>query len=209
MTYRPPYFRVDDRATLLSLIASHPLAMLITAHDGDLSLTHLPFLARIEDDAVVLEGHIARANDQWKHDPSAALTAFRIAQHYISPTWYPSKRTNPRTVPTYDYVAIEARGPLRFIHDAEWLYAFTRRLTESQEPRVGGTWSVDDAPADYLEAQVKAIVGVEMRVETLIGTFKLNQNHPQENIESVIASLEALDTPDAVALAAFMRGASL
>lgn len=208
MTYRPPYFRMDDRAALLQLIAAHPLATFVTAHDGDISLTYLPMLARVEDDALLLEGHVARANDQWKHEPSAAVAAFRIASHYISPTWYPSKRTNPRTVPTYDYVAIEARGPVRFIHEPTWLAAFTRRLTESQEPRVNGTWSVDDAPADYLEAQVKAIVGVEMRVETLIGTFKLNQNHPRENIESVVASLEALGTADASALASFMKDAS-
>ncbi len=206
MTYRPPYFRVDDRETLLRLIAAHPLAMLVTAHDRDISLTHLPLLARVDVDTLLLEGHIARANDQWRHEPSTSVAAFRLAQHYISPTWYPSKQTNPRTVPTYDYVAIEARGPVRFIHDAAWLHAFTRRLTETQEKAVGGTWSVDDAPADYLEAQVKAIVGVEMRVETLTGTFKLNQNHPRENIESVIASLEALGTPDASALASFMKG---
>lgn len=205
MTYRPPYFRIDDRTELLHVISAHPLAMLVTAHDGDLSLTHLPLLARVEDDAVFLEGHIARANDQWKHQPSAAVAAFQIAGHYISPTWYPSKRTNPRTVPTYDYVAVEARGSIRFIQDAQWLYAFTRRLTESQELRVSGTWSVDDAPADYVESQVKAIVGVEMRVETLTGTFKLNQNHPRENIDSVIASLEALGTADSAALASFMR----
>ncbi len=205
MTYRPPYFRVDDRAPLLTLIASHPLAMLVTAHDGDLSLTHLPMLARTEGDSLLLEGHIARANDQWKHEPSTALAAFLIAQQYISPTWYPSKPTNPRTVPTYDYVAIEARGSVRFIHDEQWLYAFTRRLTESQEARVGGTWSVDDAPADYLESQMKAIVGLEMRVESLIGTFKLNQNHPRENIDNVAASLDALGTDDASVLASFMR----
>ena len=196
---------MDDRAALLQLIGEHPLATLITSHDGVISLTHLPLLARIVDDSVVLEGHIARANDQWKFSPSDSVAAFRIVGHYISPTWYPSKRTNPRTVPTYDYVAIEARGPVRFIHEEEWLRAFVRRLTESQESRVGGTWSVDDAPADYLDSQIKAIVGMEMRVEMLTGTFKLNQNHPHENIENVIASLEALGSPDATVLADFMR----
>ncbi len=205
MTYRPPYFRVDDREALLRLIEAYPLAMLVTTHDSDISLTYLPLLARADGDVLLFEGHVARANDQWKYAPTAAVAAFRIAQHYISPTWYPSKVTNPRTVPTYDYVAIEARGPVRFIHDAPWLHAFTRRLTEVQEARVNGTWSVDDAPADYLESQVKAIVGVEMRVEMLTGTFKLNQNHPRENIENVIASLEALGTPDASVLASFMR----
>ncbi len=197
---------MDDRATLLQLIAEHPLVTLITSHAGTITLTYLPMLARVIDDTLLLEGHIARANDQWKHEPSDSVAAFRIAGHYISPTWYPTKQTNPRTVPTYDYVAIEARGPVRFIHDERWLRAFVRRLTESQEPRVGGTWSVDDAPADYFTSQIKAIVGVEMQVETLIGTFKLNQNHPRENIENVVASLEALGTRDALTLAEYMRG---
>jgi transcriptional regulator len=205
MTYRPPYFRMDDRAVLLPLIAEHPLATLITSHDGRISLTYLPMLARVVDDGILLEGHIARANDQWKFAPSDSVAAFRIAGHYISPTWYPSKETNPRTVPTYDYVALEARGPVRFVHDEEWLRAFVHRLTESQESRVGGTWSVDDAPADYFASQIRAIVGVEMRVQTLIGTFKLNQNHSRENIENVIASLEALGSRQASVLAEFMR----
>jgi transcriptional regulator len=207
MTYRPPYFRVDDRETLLKLIAAHPLAALVTAHDGTLSLTYVPLLARSDGGELLLQGHIARANDQWKHEPTAAVAAFKIAGHYISPSWYPSKRTDPRTVPTYDYVAVEARGAVAFIHDEEWLRSFVRRLTESQEPRVGGTWSVDDAPAEYLNSQLKAIVGIEMRVESLTGTFKLHQNHPQENVESVTASLAALATPEAVTIAAFMREA--
>jgi transcriptional regulator len=204
MTYRPPYFRLDDRARLLELIEAHPLATFITAHDGDLSLTYAPLLARVENDQLFLEGHIARANDQWKHRPSAAVAAFRIAGHYISPTWYPSKRVNPRTVPTWDYVAIEARGAVRFIEDREWLYAFVRRLTDSQEPRVNGTWSIDDAPADYIESQLRAIVGIEMQVDSLIGTFKLNQNHPEENLQSVAAALRELATPEATALASFI-----
>ena len=208
MTYRPPYFRVDDPAKLLALIAAHPLATVVTAHDGDLSLTYAPLLARTEGETVLLQGHIARANDHWRHDASAAVAIFKIAEHYISPTWYPSKRADPRTVPTYDYVAVEARGPIRFIHDEAWLAGFTRRLTESQEPRVHGTWSVDDAPADYLKSQLQAIVGLEMRLESLTGTFKLHQNHPKENIESVIASLEALGTARAAEIASFMKEAN-
>ena len=198
---------MDDRATLLSLIASHPLAALITPDADDIALTYIPLLARFESDKLLLEGHIARANDQWKHGAIRGVAAFQLAGHYISPTWYPSKQMDPRTVPTYDYVAIEARGPIRFVHDEEWLHSFVRRLSESQEPRVGGTWSVDDAPADYIASQINAIVGVELTVDSLIGTFKLNQNHPEENVASVVASLAALDTMEATTLARFMNEA--
>ena len=205
MTYRPPYFRVDEQATLLELIAQHPLAALVTAHDGDLSLTHLPLMARHDGERLLLEGHIARANDQWKHVPSAAVAIFKIAAHYISPTWYPSRHRDPRVVPTYDYVAIEARGPVRFIHERAWLETFTWRLSEDQERRYGGTWKPEDAPSDYMDAELQAIVGVEMTVEQLLGTFKLNQHHPHDNRLEVKTQLERENTGAASELASFMR----
>lgn len=205
MTYRPRYFRNDDPAMLLSYLAEHPLATLVTTHDGQIELTHLPLMASSGKNGLVLEGHIARANDQWRYAATAAVAIFRIAGHYVSPTWYPSKRNDPRTVPTYDYVAIEARGPVRFIHDRDWLATFVSRLSDDQEARVGGTWSVRDAPESYIESQLHAIVGVEMRVESLTGTFKLHQNHPAENIDNVERELRALDTPESVALAKLMN----
>jgi transcriptional regulator len=94
---------------------------------------------------------------------------------------------------------------VRFIHDAQWLRDFVSRLTNSQEARVGANWTIDEAPADYIESQLKAIVGVQLRVESLTGLFKLNRNHPAENIATAIAGLEALGTPGAAAIAAYMR----
>lgn len=205
MTYRPPSFRIDDPARLLPLIADHPLATFVTTSLGELFLTVAPMRAREEHGELYLEGHIARANDQWKHVPESALAAFRIAEHYISPSWYPSKRTDPRAVPTFDYVNVEARGAVEWIHDEQWLLKFLRELSVVMEQRVGGTWSMDDAPADYLSSQAKAIVGVRLRVESLAGTFKLNQNHSDENIENVVAELRKLNTPNARLLASFMN----
>jgi transcriptional regulator len=205
MTYRPPHVRADDPSLLLPLIADHPLATLITVSGGEVAVTYLPMLARKEGAAILLEGHIARANDQWRGGDGNAVALFRAADHYISPTWYATKRTSGRVVPTFDYVAVEARGPARFIHDTQWLRDFVSRLTQVQEARVGADWSIDEAPADYMESQLKAIVGVEMRVESLIGLFKLNRNHPAENIATAIAGLEALRTPQAAAIAAYMR----
>ncbi|HVA27779.1 MAG TPA: FMN-binding negative transcriptional regulator [Candidatus Baltobacteraceae bacterium] len=205
MTYRPPYFRIDDPKRLLPLIAAFPLATLATSANDAIALTHLPLLALQEGDALRLQGHVARANGQWKTPASSAVAIFRIADHYMSPTWYATKARDPHIVPTWDYVAIEARGSVRWIDDRHWLADFVRRLTDSQEARIGSNWSVDDAPAEYLESQYGAIVGVEMRVDSLIGTFKLNQNHPRENIESIIAGLEAQATPQALALLPFVR----
>ncbi|HTU70109.1 MAG TPA: FMN-binding negative transcriptional regulator [Candidatus Baltobacteraceae bacterium] len=205
MTYRPPHVRADERAPLLDLIAGHPLATFITVAEGEPVVTYVPLLARVEDDAVILEGHIARANNQWRGGDGRGAALFRIADHYVSPTWYATKRINGRVVPTFDYVAVEARGRVRFIEDTGWLREFVARLTVAQETRAGSHWTIDEAPPDYLESQLKAIVGLEMRVEELTGLFKLNRHHPAENVAGVIAGLEKLGNPDALAIAAYMR----
>jgi transcriptional regulator len=108
-------------------------------------------------------------------------------------------------VPTFDYIAVEARGPVRFIEDTQWLREFVARLTVSQEAKVGSGWTIDEAPADYMESQLKAIVGLQMRADPLLGLFKLNRHHPAENVAGVIKGLEMLDNPDANAIAAYMR----
>jgi transcriptional regulator len=205
MTYRPPHVRADDRAPLLALIATHPLATFITVPDGEPVVTYVPMLAREADGVLYLEGHIARANNQWQGGDGTSVALFRVADHYISPTWYATKAQTGRVVPTFDYVSIEARGPVQFIEDTVWLREFVARLTVSQEARVGSGWTIDEAPADYMESQLKAIVGVQMRVDALTGLFKLNRHHPAENVAGVIKGLEMLENPDANAIAAYMR----
>jgi transcriptional regulator len=205
MTYRPPHVRADDRAPLLALIAAHPLATFITVMDGEPATTYLPMLAREENGMVILEGHIARANNQWRGGDGRAAALFRVADHYISPTWYATKRINGRVVPTFDYIAVEARGNVRFIEDAVWLREFVARLTIAEETKVGADWTIEMAPEDYIESQLKAIVGLQMQVDALTGLLKLNRHHPAENVAGVIAGLEKLGSPDAMAIAAYMR----
>lgn len=205
MTYRPPHVREDDPAVLLPLIERHPLAALVTVDDGVPAVTYAPMLMRTDADGTrYLEAHIARANDQWKPGDGPGVALFRVAQHYISPSWYATKKIDGKVVPTYDYVSIEARGTVRFIHDRDWLEGFVRRLTDDQEARIDSHWSIDDAPHDYMESQLKAIVGVQMRVESLLGLFKLNRHHPQANIEGIRAGLERLDTLDARTIEPFI-----
>jgi len=205
MTYRPPHVRADDRGPLLALIATHPLATFITVVDDEPVVTYLPMLARLEDDTLYLEGHIARANNQWRAGDGRGTALFRVAEHYVSPTWYATKRINGRVVPTFDYIAVEARGNVQFIHDTEWLREFVARLSIAEENKVGANWRIEDAPEDYMESQLKAIVGVQMRVDALIGLFKVNRHHPAENVAGVIAGLEQLGSADAMAIAAMMR----
>lgn len=205
MTYRPPHVRADDRAPLLALIGAHPLATFITVVDGEPVVTYVPMLAREEDGVLYLEGHIARANNQWRGGDGRATVLFRVAEHYVSPTWYATKRINGRVVPTFDYIAVEARGDAQFIQDTDWLRNFLARLTLAEETKVGANWKIDDAPQDYMESQLKAIVGVQMHVDALTGLIKVNRHHPAENVAGVIAGLEQLGSPDAMAIASVMR----
>ena len=205
MTYRPPHARADDRAPLLALIAGHPLATFITVVEGLPVVTYMPMLARLEDDTLFLEGHIARANNQWRGGDGNAAALFRVAEHYVSPTWYATKHINGRVVPTFDYIAVEARGTVHFIQDTAWLRNFVARLTDAEETKVGANWKLEDAPEDYMESQLKAIVGVQMRVDALTGLFKVNRHDPAENVAGVIAGLEKLGSADAMAVAALMR----
>jgi transcriptional regulator len=206
MTYRPPHVRADERAPLLALISTHPLATLITVGLGIPVVTYVPMLAREEGDALYLEGHIARANDQWTYGDSHGAALFRIAEHYVSPTWYATKLEHGKVVPTFDYIAVEARGLIRFIEDRDWKRAFVARLTIVEEAKVNAGWTIEEAPDEYLESQLKAIVGVQMRVDDLTGLFKLNRHHPEANVAGVIEGLEKQGTPDALAIAAYMRG---
>lgn len=205
MTYRPPHVRADERAPLLTLIAGHPLATFITVVEGLPVVTYMPMLARLEDYTLWLEGHIARANNQWRGADGNAAALFRVAEHYVSPTWYATKQINGRVVPTFDYIAVEARGTVQFIQDTEWLRKFVVRLTAAEETKVGATWTIEMAPEDYIESQLKAIVGVQMRVEALTGLIKVNRHHPAENVAGVVAGLEKLGSADAMAIAALMR----
>ena len=206
--YRPKAFAVDERAQLVRFMQAHPFATLVT-FGGRILTTHIPVLSSHDGEAIVIRGHIARANDQWKDTdaqyPAAVL--FRGSSHYISPNWYPSKREHGRVVPTYDYEVVEARGRIRFFEDPHELRALVTALTIEHERSVGEAWTIEDAPHSYIDAMLSAIVGFEMHVEELAGSYKLSQNRSQADRDGVSEGLEALGTPDARFIAERVRGA--
>lgn len=185
--YNPAAFRETRPEALADAIAAYPLGTLVTTGARGLDATHLPLLFRDG----VLRGHIARANPQGREYAagSEALAIFTGPQHYVTPNWYPSKREHGRVVPTWNYVAIHARGPLTFHDDREWLRAFVTELTDTQERGTAAPWRVSDAPVEYIEAQLEAIVGVEMAVTSMEGKWKLSQNRLDADIDGVIEGL--------------------
>ena len=185
--YNPPAFALDDdgawgaleRAGAATLVA-------LTAHG--LSSVMVPVL--VEDRRRLL-AHVARANPWWREvpDTSDVLALFHIADAYVSPTYYPSKAENPAVVPTWNYVVAEVHGALRVHDDVAWVEAQVRSLVERYESARDPRWFTDDAPADYLARQVRAIVGLEIEVISIEAKAKLSQNRERVDLEGVRESL--------------------
>jgi transcriptional regulator len=139
-----------------------------------------------------LQGHLARNNTQWSEPAMGeALAIMQGAHAYISPSWYASNAEHGRVVPTWNYSTAHVYGTLVIHDDPAWLAGHVRRLTEFNESRSGQPWSVHDAPERYIAGQLRAIVGVELRISRIEAKTKLSQNRPDQDIDGVVAGLEA------------------
>jgi len=194
--YLPEHFEETRTEVLHSLIRSHPLGTLVTLDaGGSLQANPIPFLVESGPHAHgTLRGHVARANPLWRETRGDvdALVVFQGAQSYISPGWYPSKVEHGKVVPTWNYVVVQGRGRLRAIDDASWVRALVARLTDRSESTRSKPWSVDDAPAEYLETMLRMIVGIEIELSALVGKWKVSQNRSAADRQGVAAGLAAL-----------------
>lgn len=195
--YIPNSFRKKSPQHLQAFFAQYPLATLITLGPGGLEANVVPLLydptPRPEAPHGVLRGHLARANPQWQRfDPQVeALAIFQGPDAYISPNWYPSKAVHGKAVPTWNYAVVQAKGLLTVIEDAAWLRRLLADLTSFHEASQPQPWHVDDAPADFIAAQLQAVVGIELAVQSLSGKAKMSQNRPDADRLGVIAGLAA------------------
>ena len=209
--YQPAHFVEQDPHTLLALMKAHPLATLIRG-GAELAADILPLEVERVGEGWRITGHVARANPLWgEADGQPVLALFQGPQGYVSPNWYPSKAQHGKAVPTWNYTMVQAHGTLRAIDDAPWLRAFVTRLTERHEAGRAAPWHVTDAPADFIDTMLKAIVGIEIEVTRLEGKFKLTQNRSAEDRTGVVLGLEADATQglqaEADALAQAMQSA--
>jgi transcriptional regulator len=152
-------------------------------------------------------GHVARANPHG-HMTSAfdALATFIGPNCYVTPSYYAAKREHGKVVPTWNYIAIHASGPLRFFEDKAPLLDIVTRLTNTHEGKREKSWAVTDAPADYVDTMLKAIVGFELPIAKLEGKWKLSQNKSEADVAGIREGLAAEQDEDASALASEMRG---
>ncbi|WP_304191944.1 FMN-binding negative transcriptional regulator [Phenylobacterium aquaticum] len=178
--YTPAAFRLDDLAEICALVRAAPLATLVTATADGLMATPLPLiLDETEGPHGVLHGHLARANPQASAQAlGEALAIFTGADAYITPAWYAAKAESGQVVPTWNYEAVHAHGPIELYDDPDRLRAVVTRLTDRHEAGRPQPWAVTDAPAAYIDAQLRAIIGVRIPITRLEAKRKLSQNRP-------------------------------
>lgn len=191
--YVPRHFAETRVDVLHDLIRRYPLGTLIVAGPDGLNASHVPFEIAPEPAPFgTLRCHVARANPLWQQITAdqQVLVVFQGEQGYVSPSWYVAKQEHGKVVPTWDYVAVHAYGTATAVQDAAWLRQMVEDLTNRHEHGRADPWHVSDAPPEYVEKLLGAIVGVEIPLTRLIGKWKLSQNRSVADRQGVVAGLE-------------------
>lgn len=201
--YIPGHFDEPRVEVLHALMRARPLASLITLSAGGLDANHIPLhLSADPTPYGTLRGHVARVNPVWRDlaRDVEALAIFHGPDAYISPSWYPTKAATGKAVPTWNFAVAHAYGTLRVIDDATWLRAHLATLSASHEAAFPEPWQLSDAPRDYTDKLIGAIVGIEIGITRLRGKWKLSQNQPPQNQAGVIQGLRGTGSGSADAL---------
>jgi transcriptional regulator len=210
--YVPRHFAVTDLARVAEFVDAAQSATLVTFDGTRPVATLLPVIwerpaALAEGSWGRLLGHIAIMNDQWQTAaPDAeALAIVTGPQAYISPSWYESKTRHGRVVPTWNYEVVHLTGAVTFHQDPEWLRDVVTRLTRRHESTRARPWAVSDAPPEYIDGQLRAIVGVELAISSVEAKQKLSQNRSEQDRAGVVAGLRAESVdPGSAAIADLM-----
>ena len=201
--FQPTIFREERTAVMHALMRAHPFATLVSYATGGLTADHVPLVLHAEvGEQGALRGHVAAGNPLFRETEGAVdvLAIFQGPQTYVHPGWYASKAEHGKVVPTWNYAVAHARGRLRFIRDTEWVVAHLHALTAQHESHRPAPWAVSDAPADFVARQLKGLVGFEIAIEALEGTWKVSQNKHEADRAGVVAGLDAEGGEDVAAL---------
>jgi transcriptional regulator len=206
--YTPSYFKVADTADVHAMMRAQPFAILVTNGSEEITATHLPTVLKVDADCPLgrIECHLARPNPQWKTlTPDIdALMIFQGPEAYIRPGWYPSKAEHGKVVPTWNYAAVHAYGHLETVEDKDWLLAHVSELSNQQEAPYKAPWSTADAPANFLDALVRGIVGLKLTIRRLEGKSKMSQNRPAADRAGVVEALAQRSSGEDTAIASLV-----
>jgi transcriptional regulator len=202
--YEPAAFRVAETSELVAFARAFPLGLLIATGEDGPSADLIPFL--IDNEGAVLRAHVARPNPLVARlaEPQHVLVAFGGPNAYVSPGHYPSKREHGRVVPTWNYAMVQARGLARLREETDWLARQLDDLTSLREQGRANAWALADAPGDYVAAQMRGIVGLEIEIADLRGKYKLSQNRSQADRQGVLQGLALEEGRAAQEMAQFM-----
>lgn len=194
--YVPSHAREDRVGVLRDAIEHIGFGTLVTVSGTHAVLTHLPMMLVDGGPRGVILGHVARANRQW-HGASGTqgVAAFLGPSFYVSPNYYATKVRTGKVVPTWNYIAVEARGTLEFFDERERLLRLVETLTNRHEARQPKPWAVDDAPAGFIDSQLRGIVVFELQVDELVGAWKLNRNKSTADRAGVADAMAHSPTP--------------
>ncbi|MGO3869975.1 MAG: FMN-binding negative transcriptional regulator [Alcaligenes sp.] len=190
--YIPAHFNESRPEQLHELIAQHPLGILIAHGKSGLSANHLPFMLHLkEGEQGILHCHVARNNPVWQDidNGDEVMVIFRAGDAYISPQWFPSKHETHKQVPSWNYIVAHAYGRVTIRDEERYVRGAVARLTRIHEASQPVPWKMTDGPKDYIDAMLKAIVGIEIEITRLIGKTKLSQNKEARDVEAASAAL--------------------
>jgi transcriptional regulator len=189
--YAPKHFAKTEPVLLRDAVRRFGPGELITYGNDGIEASLIPML--ISDDASTISGHQAKANRQWSRADTSVpvLVIWRGADAFVSPNFYPSKLEDGKVVPTWNYLVVQARGTIAFHHEREWKRSQVAALTDWHEAGSAAPWSIYDAPDDYIDGRLSAIVGFEIQVTSIEGEWKLSQNRSEEDVAGVISGLAA------------------
>jgi transcriptional regulator len=210
--YLPKANEETDIGVLHALMRAHPLGTWVALSDGELIANHIPFV--LDDkrgEHGTLIGHVARANAIWQtysRDVPSIVT-FQGTQTYITPSWYPGKHAHGKEVPTWNYAVVHAYGMPQVIEDKDWLLRHVTQLSDAHEANQALPWKVSDAPVDYIDRLLNAIVGIEIPISKLIGKWKVSQNRFAADRLGVIAGLTSQGDERSLAMADMVERAML
>ena len=173
--YTPSHYEETRPEALHDVLVKHPLGVLVTFGSRGLDANHLPF--ELDAAAGILRAHVSRRNPVWQQvaQGDEVLVVFRAGEAYISPSWYPSKHETGRQVPTWNYRVVHVHGRITVHDDEKYVRGVVARLTRRHEAGQPVPWKMGDAPAAYIDEELKAIVGIEIAVTRMVGKFKLSQ----------------------------------
>ncbi|MDC8772950.1 FMN-binding negative transcriptional regulator [Roseateles albus] len=206
--YIPPYHAETDVSTVLSLIETQPLGAWVTVGADGLIANHIPFiLDRGRGELGTLRAHVSRANPVWQQLSREvdSLVMFQGPHAYITPSWYPTRLTEGKVVPTWNYVVAHAHGQAHAIEDPHWIAQLLFDLTEHSEAQQAMPWKLADAPQDFIQCLARAVVGIEIPISKLQGKWKLSQDEAMADRLGTVEGLAALGDANSVALAHLVR----